>query len=177
VHTRALPLRQAPACAVDQALLAQRDVFKSGCPGSLMESYVRCGAAISKQACSDAGPSCMWFDDLEERTPAPGPARRRLVEALAGAVPDSAPRACMPKQMYALEKSNDRAGVKKVLKSIATQDPAGESGWGREGRRWGQRHRQAQEQQRCQGHRRHPMKQQSSGAWARDCDSRKPSRL
>ncbi|GBG00319.1 hypothetical protein Rsub_13027 [Raphidocelis subcapitata] len=134
---------KSPACAVDSTLLSQRDVFRSGCPGSLMESYVRCGAAISKAACSDAGPNCAWFDELEERAEkdggaarrpaaaarspvaaAGGVSQRRLQQKLLGAVPSTVPRACMPRQLYALEKRGDSAGVQRVLKQIANQDPA-----------------------------------------------------
>ncbi|KAI8468572.1 MAG: hypothetical protein J3K34DRAFT_426899 [Monoraphidium minutum] len=131
----------APSCNVDANLLAQRDVFQSGCPGSLMEDYVRCGSAFNERECGRNGPNCVWYDELRQ-TPAisakvaggvASQSQRHLLgaqdalDAATGAAPSTAPRACMPKQLFALERRKDKEGTRRVMKQIASQDPAA---WG-----------------------------------------------
>jgi len=87
-----------------------------------MQAYMRCGSAISEKACADAGTSCVWSDELERS----GTPTRRLHQVIAAA-PSTVPRACMPKQLYVMERNRDRSGIQRSMKQIATQDPAG--GW------------------------------------------------
>lgn len=111
---------QSPACNVQPSLLAARDVFKSGCPGSLMSNYLRCGAAISESDCAAAGTSCAWSDGGRRAAAAAPPARRLSQVAWGGA-----PRACMPRQLAAMEAAGDYEEVKRALKKIGGMDPAG----------------------------------------------------
>lgn len=113
---------------VEPGILAGADVFKSGCPGSLMEAYTRCGMATSKAACVEAGAKCAWSDELDGGGSGGGVAtRRRLAQFPGEAVPSTVPRACMPKALYALEQRGDREGVRRALRQLWTQDRAA---WG-----------------------------------------------
>ena len=122
---------RAPACGVESALLLRRDALRSGCPGSLLEAYQRCGAAISAADCAEAGDDCAWSGGAEAadggRSGRAGstPARSLLQRGAAGG--SAVPRACAPRQVHALEAAGDAAGAARLMRSIASRDAAA---WG-----------------------------------------------
>jgi hypothetical protein len=128
--------------------VSARNRFLSGCPGSLMESYVRCGGAINERECGRLGSPCVWYDELSTsaKAGAPAPSRgfptRRRSLAQAGGMGGGAAagqggaarlRACMPKQLFLLERQRDAEGLRRALRGVETRDPAGERGAGGQG--------------------------------------------